>query len=72
MKGIIIAAGYGSRLKPLTAKTPKSLVEIDGKPIITYPIDALVAAGVSDISVVVGYRADMVINNIVAIYSSLQ
>ena len=71
MKGIIIAAGYGSRLKPLTANTPKSLVEIDGKPIITYPIDALVAAGISDISVVVGYRADMVINNIEKLYPSI-
>ena len=71
MKGIIIAAGYGSRLKPLTANTPKSLVEIDGKPIITYPIDALVAAGISDISVVVGYRADVVINNIEKLYPSI-
>ncbi len=52
MKGIIIAAGYGSRLKALTANTPKSLVQIDGKSIITYPIDALAAAGISDISIV--------------------
>ena len=58
MKGIIIAAGYGSRLRPLTSTTPKSLVEIGGKSIITYPIDALVTAGISDISIVVGYRAD--------------
>ena len=58
MKGIIIAAGYGSRLRPLTSNTPKSLVEIEGKSIITYPIDALVAAGISDISIVVGYRAN--------------
>ena len=58
MKGIIIAAGYGSRLRPLTSNTPKSLVKIEGKPIITYPIDALVTAGISDISIVVGYRAN--------------
>ena len=58
MKGIIIAAGYGSRLRPLTSDTPKSLVEIDGKSIITYPIDALVTAGITDISIVVGYRAN--------------
>ena len=71
MKGIIIAAGYGSRLRPLTANTPKSLVEIDGKPIITYPIDALMAAGVSDISIVVGYRADEIINSIEKLYPSI-
>jgi choline kinase len=71
MKGIIIAAGYGSRLRPLTDNTPKSLVEIDGKSIITYPIDALVAAGISDISIVVGYRADVVINYIEKLYPSI-
>ncbi|PZC41265.1 MAG: CDP-L-myo-inositol myo-inositolphosphotransferase [Chloroflexi bacterium] len=71
MKGIIIAAGYGSRLRPLTDNTPKALVEIEGKPIITYPIDALVAAGISDISVVVGYRADVIMNNIEKLYPSI-
>ena len=71
MKGIIIAAGYGSRLGPLTANTPKSLVEIDGKCIITYPIDALVTAGISDISIVVGYRADMIINYVEKLYPKI-
>ena len=71
MKGIIIAAGYGSRLKALTANTPKSLIEIEGKSIITYPIDALLAAGISDISIVVGYRADVIINYIEKLYPSI-
>ena len=71
MKGIIIAAGYGSRLKALTANTPKSLIEIEGKSIITYPIDALLAAGISDISIVVGYRADVIISYIEKLYPSI-
>ena len=71
MKGIIIAAGYGSRLRPLTSATPKSLVEIDGKSIITYPIDALVAAGISDISIVVGYRANEITGYLKKQYPSL-
>jgi choline kinase len=71
MKGIIIAAGYGSRLRPLTATTPKSLVKIDGKSIITYPIDALMTAGISDISIVVGYRADEIINSIEKLYPNI-
>ena len=71
MKGIIIAAGYGSRLRPLTSNTPKSLVEIDGKSIITYPIDALVAAGISDISIVVGYRANEITGYLKKHYPSL-
>jgi CDP-L-myo-inositol myo-inositolphosphotransferase len=71
MKGIIIAAGYGSRLGPLTATTPKSLVKIDGKSIITYPIDALMTAGISEISIVVGYRADVIINSIEKLYPNI-
>jgi len=71
MKGIIIAAGYGSRLGSLTANIPKSLVEIDGKPIITYPIDALVTAGISDISIVVGYRADAIIDYVEKLYPTI-
>ena len=71
MKGIIIAAGYGSRLKALTANTPKSLVQIDGKSIITYPIDALAAAGISDISIVVGYRANVIKNYIEELYPNI-
>ena len=71
MKGIIIAAGYGSRLRPLTSTTPKSLVEIGGKSIITYPIDALVTAGISDISIVVGYRADEITEYLEELYPNL-
>ena len=71
MKGIIIAAGYGSRLRPLTSDTPKSLVEIDGKSIITYPIDALVTAGITDISIVVGYRANEITDYLRKHYPSL-
>ena len=71
MKGIIIAAGYRSRLGPLTAFTPKSLVEIGGKCIITYPIDALVKAGISDISIVVGYRGKLIKDYIEKIYPKI-
>ena len=71
MKGIIIAAGYGSRLGSLTAHTPKSLVKIDDKCIITYPIDALVEAGISDISIVVGYRGKLIKDYIEKIYPKI-
>jgi choline kinase len=57
MKAIILAAGYGSRLRPLTADTPKALIEVGGKPLIDYPLDALRTAGISDVGVVVGYRS---------------
>ena len=71
MKGIIIAAGYGSRLGSFTVNTPKSLVEIGGKCIITYPIDALMEAGISDISIVIGYRGNEIVDYIEKIYPKI-
>ena len=50
---IIMAAGFGTRMRPLTYKTPKPLVEVDGKPMIESVIDALHENGINDISVVV-------------------
>jgi len=44
MKAIVLAAGFGKRLKPLTEKTPKSLLEVGGKPIIDHLLDFLFAS----------------------------
>ena len=71
MKGVVIAAGYGSRLRPMTSRTPKALVKIGGKSIITYPINALRAAGISDLTVVVGYRADEITDYLAGLYPDL-
>ena len=51
---IILAAGYGERLKPLTFSMPKPLVKIMGKPIIKYLIDELMRCGINDFVVVIG------------------
>ena len=61
MKGIVLAAGDGGRLLPLTKECPKVLLPMYGRPLISYPIAALVAAGITDIAVVVGDRADRII-----------
>ncbi|EWH09495.1 nucleotidyl transferase [Catenovulum agarivorans DS-2] len=58
MKAIILAAGQGSRLRPYTDNKPKALVELFGKPLLEYQIEALKAAGVSDISIVTGYKGE--------------
>ena len=58
MKGIILAAGQGSRLLPLTADRPKCMVEYQGKPIIDYTLAAFAKCGVSDISIVKGYLSE--------------
>ena len=54
MKGVILAGGLGSRLFPLTKVTNKHLLPIYNKPMIYYPIETLVCAGVRDILIVTG------------------
>jgi L-glutamine-phosphate cytidylyltransferase len=54
---IILAAGQGRRLLPLTADTPKALLDIAGKPLILRQIEAFARHGVSDFQVVTGYAA---------------
>ena len=56
MKGIVLAGGTGSRLFPLTKITNKHLLPIYDKPMIFYPIQTLVDAGISDIMIVTGGR----------------
>ncbi len=58
MKVIILAAGYGRRMRPLTYKTHKTLMKIGSRTVIEWIIDALLANFVTDISVVTGYLAD--------------
>ena len=62
MKAIILAAGRGSRMKSLTDKKPKCLVELKGKPLLNWQVDALRAAGVRQIGIVTGYKREMLIN----------
>lgn len=54
MKGIVLAGGLGSRLRPLTKVTNKHLLPIYDKPMIYYPIETLVKAGIEDIMIVTG------------------
>src|SRR6266852_1008053 len=54
MKGVILAGGLGSRLYPLTKVTNKHLLPVYNKPMIYYPIEALLNAGIHDILIVTG------------------
>jgi L-glutamine-phosphate cytidylyltransferase len=55
MKAIILAAGIGTRLRPLTNNTPKSLVKVAGEPMIERQIKFLNTKGINEIIVVIGY-----------------
>lgn len=54
MKGVILAGGLGTRLRPLTSVTNKHLLPIYDRPMVYYPIEALVKAGIRDILLVTG------------------
>ena len=54
-RAIITAAGFGSRMNPVTLDTPKPLVPVNGKPMIETTIDALRKQGICEIYVIVGY-----------------
>jgi choline kinase len=60
MKAVILSAGQGKRLMPLTADNPKCLVNIEGQSIIEWQINELHKGGIDQVSVVVGYQADRV------------
>ena len=60
MRAIILAAGSGTRLQPITDEIPKCLVELGGISILKRQINVLRTAGIDDITVVAGYRADQI------------
>lgn len=64
MQAVILAAGEGRRIRPLTKGRPKALIAVANRPIIDYPIQAVLECGIRDIVVVVGYRKEQVIRHL--------
>jgi choline kinase len=60
MKAVVLAAGVGSRLRPLTDTTPKGLVPVGGRPILDHALEAFALAGVSEVIVVTGHLHDQI------------
>lgn len=60
LKGLVLSGGTGSRLRPFTYSTAKQLLPLANKPVLFYVIESLVAAGITDIGVVVGSTADQI------------
>ena len=59
-KAVLLAAGRGTRMRDLTNELPKPMIEVRGKPILHHIIEGLHHAGVAEVLIVVGYRADVV------------
>ena len=57
-RAVILAAGFGSRLMPITLNTPKALIRIHGRPMIETTLDAIVSAGITEIVIVRGYLGE--------------
>ena len=62
MQAVVLAAGKGTRLRPLTDDKPKVLVEVNGTPLIEDVFDNLIDAGATELIVVVGYKAEQIID----------
>lgn len=60
MKAVILAAGKGTRMKELTNEIPKPMLRVHGKPILEHILDGLRSAGIREIFIVTGYRAEVV------------
>lgn len=58
MKGVILAAGKGTRLRPLTLETPKPMLLLNGKPMLDYVLQGFKSADVTDVILVTGYLAE--------------
>jgi len=59
-KAVVLAAGRGTRMKSLTEDCPKPMLPLGGKPMLAHQIERLESAGVSDVLIITGYKAEMV------------
>ncbi|MBT3671647.1 MAG: nucleotidyltransferase family protein [Porticoccaceae bacterium] len=60
MKAMILAAGLGARLRPLTDRTPKPMIKVAGKPLLEHLIERLVGAGITEVVINVSWLADQI------------
>lgn len=69
MRAILLAAGIGKRLKPLTDATPKSLIRIDDKTLLKRILDSLIEASIKEIDIVIGHLGEKIMNCIGEVYN---
>lgn len=60
MKAVILAAGKGTRMRELTNELPKPMLNVRGKPILEHILEGLLLAGIRDICIITGWKAEMI------------
>lgn len=63
MKAVILAAGKGTRMKELTNEIPKPMLRVHGKPILEHILGGLLSAGIREVFIVTGYKAEVIENH---------
>ena len=71
MKAVILAAGTASRLRPLTANTPKCLLKVNGKTLLERTLDNFISNGITEFLIVTGYLQDMICDFVAQNYPNL-
>jgi len=64
MKAVILAAGQGTRIRSVHGEHPKCLIEVDNATILDHQLDALYKSGITDVTIVVGYEKEQIINHV--------
>lgn len=72
MKALILAAGLGSRLAPITNDRPKSMVPVNGMPILKKQINNLIENNISDITIITGYKSEVIENFVKEFYPTIK
>jgi choline kinase len=60
MKAVILAAGQGTRLRPITNDFPKCLVQVNGKPMMQYQLESIARIGIRECVIVVGFKGELI------------
>jgi len=71
MKAVVLAAGKGVRLRPLTDKIPKVMVEVKGKPLLGHVLARLVDAGIEGFEIIVGYKKEAIMEYFGNVFAGL-
>ncbi|MGB5748991.1 MAG: phosphocholine cytidylyltransferase family protein [Desulfobacterales bacterium] len=72
LQAVILAAGKGTRLQAKTDDRPKAMIEIEGKPLLEYSLDALIENGITDVILVIGFRHETITRRFGTDYRSLK